>query len=274
MPNTFRVATFSVDATPPLNFPIHEGSAKRIVERQSARGIVLLGAGDPIVLATVDWVGISGDARDEWHAILADAADTTPDRISLHVVHQHEAPRASFAPASELLTRFGIRYSSTEDEKGQIEWFHSIMAESGKAVKEAIKHSVEITDIGTANVRVDRVASQRRILGSDGKVSLIRLSNPRQPTHTHARMQRQGALYGYRISPDYEEEARNQPEGLIDPNLKTLYFFGGQAVVAVLSFYATHPQFTTGTGMITSDFVGVVRRKREAETSVSPEGLL
>src|SRR6478736_3664488 len=76
------ISTFSVDATPPLGAPLEMGACKpalEIVDRLSARGIVLRNAGAPIVLVAVDWVGIANGGQQEWRAALAKAAGTTPD---------------------------------------------------------------------------------------------------------------------------------------------------------------------------------------------------
>ena len=61
-----RVATFEVDATPPLGTPLMNGGvdpAVEIVTPLSGRGLVLLGdelPGGPIVLCALDWTGSSG----------------------------------------------------------------------------------------------------------------------------------------------------------------------------------------------------------------------
>jgi hypothetical protein len=76
--------------------------------------------------------------------------------------------------------------------------------------------------VGTA--KVERVASNRRILGSDGKVQYVRYSSCRVP------------------------EAIAAPEGTIDPLVRVISFWNGEAPVAVLSYYATHPQSYYGQG--------------------------
>ena len=69
-----------------------------------AVGFVLLGAGKPIVLCAVDWIGIANAAYDAWRSALAEAAGTTPDRVSVHTLHQHDAPFVDFA-AEDILAR-------------------------------------------------------------------------------------------------------------------------------------------------------------------------
>jgi hypothetical protein len=87
-----RVATFQADVTPPLGAVLCHGSitpAKEIVSPLTARGVILLTGSKPIVLCSVDWVGIGNGAHDAWQAALARAARMSVDRVSLHVVHQH-----------------------------------------------------------------------------------------------------------------------------------------------------------------------------------------
>ena len=66
---SLAIATFRVDATPPLGSPLCDGGvapAKKIVDPLSARGIILLTDKSPIVLCAVDWVGIGNSGYDEW----------------------------------------------------------------------------------------------------------------------------------------------------------------------------------------------------------------
>ena len=76
-----------------------------------ALGVVLLGSGKPIVLCAVDWTGLRNEAFRIWRKALADAAHTTPEHVSLHCVHPHNAPFADveaqklIAAASAEVTR-------------------------------------------------------------------------------------------------------------------------------------------------------------------------
>src|SRR5687768_495098 len=75
-----RIATFQVDATPPLGSPLCFGLVKpamEIVTPLTARGVVLLGADQPIVLCAFDWVAIANESHDVFRQALADAAGTT-----------------------------------------------------------------------------------------------------------------------------------------------------------------------------------------------------
>ena len=56
--DALRVGVFRVDVSPPLGSPVAYAPARKIEDPLSARGIVLLGAGEPIVLCAVDSIGI------------------------------------------------------------------------------------------------------------------------------------------------------------------------------------------------------------------------
>ena len=56
-----------------------------------------------------------------------------------------------------------------------------------------------------------------------------------------------------------DAEAIAQPEGLIDPWLKTVSFWNDNRKLAGLHYYATHPMSYYGDGLVTSDFVGLAR---------------
>src|SRR5581483_43196 len=94
-----RIATFQVDVTPPLGAPLCDSlcpPASEIVDPLSARGIVMVGDKQPIVLCAVDWVGIGNGAYDAWRVAIAKAAETVPGRVSVHCLHQHDAPGCDF----------------------------------------------------------------------------------------------------------------------------------------------------------------------------------
>ncbi|MCE5311073.1 MAG: hypothetical protein LLG20_25830, partial [Acidobacteriales bacterium] len=99
-----QVATFSADVTPPLGCPLEMGviePAREIVAPLSARGIVIMGAGKPLVLAAVDWIGIANSGHEQWRKALAEAAHTTPDRVTVHTLHPHDTP--GYDPDAERL---------------------------------------------------------------------------------------------------------------------------------------------------------------------------
>ena len=94
---SLRVATFDVDATPPLGYMMAYDPVIRVdAMTLRCRGVVLLGQAKPIVLCAVDWLGIANEAHDVFREHLAKAAGTTPERVAVHTLHQHDAPVCDF----------------------------------------------------------------------------------------------------------------------------------------------------------------------------------
>jgi hypothetical protein len=230
------IATFNVDATPPLGSPLCDGlvvPAKEVVDPLSARGIVLLGSGAPIVLCAVDWVGIGNGGYDAWREALAKAVGTTPDRVAVHTLHQHDAPGCDFE-AEALLAAQGLSGSM----------FHVVFARQtiervAAAAKAAIQQAQPVTHVGVGQAKVERVASNRRVLGPNGKVKYVRYSATKIP------------------------EAIAAPEGTIDPQVRLLSFWDGDRPLASLTYYTTHPQSYYGQGGVSADFPGLARALRE-----------
>src|ERR1051326_8401562 len=60
-----RLATFDIDATPPIGSDMAYDPVTNTWDLTlRARGAVLLGAGNPIVLCAVDWIGIANEGHD------------------------------------------------------------------------------------------------------------------------------------------------------------------------------------------------------------------
>ena len=92
-----RIATFEVDVTPPLESPLCHGNVmpvKQIITPLLARGLVILGSGQPIVLCAMDWVALANASNVTIRETIAKAVVTTSDRVAVHTVHQHDAPAA------------------------------------------------------------------------------------------------------------------------------------------------------------------------------------
>jgi len=107
------------------------------------------------------------------------------------------------------------------------------------AVRASLPRAQPVTHIGLGEARVDKVASNRRILGADGKVRATRWTTTVDP------------------------KIRAEPEGTIDPAVSLVSFWNGDKPVAVLSYYATHPQSYYRTGIPNPDFPGVARFLRQ-----------
>jgi hypothetical protein len=232
---TLRVGFFQADATPPLGSPVAYAPARKIEDPLSARGIVLLGAGKPIVLCAVDWIGIGNGGHDVWRERLAQAAGTTPDRVSVHTLHQHDGARCDFT-AEELLAAHGLGGRRIDPL-----FARQTIDATAEAIRQAIAQACPVTHLGVGQAKVEKVASNRRILGTDGKVQISRMSASRNA------------------------EAIAAPEGVIDPQLKLPSFWNGEQPLGCLTYYATHPQSYYGKGDVTAEFVGLARAKRERD---------
>ncbi len=232
---SLRIAVFSSDVTPPVGSALCYGlvkPAKRVGDPLLARGIVLLpNRQPPIVLCALDWLGIGNGSQDLWKQALARAAGTVPDRVAVHTVHQHDAP-GDDATAQELLRARGL------DAVLQPADFCRLARRRVAAALRKAK-AVPVTHIATGSARVEGVASNRRILGADGKVAFVRYTACRNSPHC------------------------GDPEGVIDPLLRSVSFWNGEQRLAALHYYATHPMSHYGQGEISADFAGLARRRQE-----------
>ena len=231
---TMKIATFDVDATPPVGSSLtYDPMVNNWDLGLRAKGIVILGAGQPIVMCSVDWIGISNDSQDEFKRIMAEAAGTISSRVVVHAIHQHDAP-ASDLGAEKLLLNAGLNPIAFEGT-----YTRDLIKRLGSAISNAISLAVPFTHIGRGEATVYQVASNRRILGADGKVKATRTSATRDPA------------------------LRAEPEGLIDPMVSLVSFWNNNKPVAVLSYYASHPQSYYRTGIANPDFPGIARFMRQ-----------
>jgi hypothetical protein len=241
-PGELRLARFDIDATPPVGFMMAYDRVKRVEELSlRCRGIVLLGSGDPIVLCAVDWIGIGNEGHDVFRDRLAKAAGTNRSRVAVHTLHQHDAPRCDFS-AEQLLHQAGASDLGCHD--GSLA--RDVLDRLELAVRDALTTATPITHAGFASADVQQVASNRRILDDQGKVRATRYTACRDP------------------------ELRAEPEGVIDPQLSALSFWNHDVPVAVLSYYACHPQSYYRTGVPSPDFPGIARFMRGQDV---PEAL-
>lgn len=229
-----RLATFDVDATPPVGSMMAYDRVKRIEELGlRCRGVIILGAQQPIVLCAVDWIGIGNEGHDRFRQRLAKAAGTTPERVAVHTLHQHDAPRCDFS-AERLLHDVG----ATDLGPHEGSFARELLNRLDRAVPQALRTPTEVTHVGYGTAEVKEVASNRRILGDDGKVRATRYTTCRDP------------------------RLRAEPAGVIDPELSSLSFWNQDQPLAVLSYYACHPQSYYRTGVPSPDFPGIARFMR------------
>ena len=236
--NNLHLAPFRLDVTPPLGHSLCGGWIQPVVgvdDPLEAIGFVLLGVGEPIVICVVDWTGILNAAHIKWRQALAEAAGTTPDRVSLHSVHPHNAPFACL-DAQEIVAQYS-ELPPTLD----VTFFQDCVERSQEVVSQALTQPRQVTSVAHGQARVEKVASNRRILGDDGKVGTQRGSSSRNPEH-------------HRL-----------PEGVIDPWLKTVAFYDGDDKIAACHYYACHPMSYYGDGRVSADFCGLARQQRQAQ---------
>ena len=234
------IASFGFDVTPPIGHSCCGGwipDLTDIDDRLEAIGFVLLGAGEPIVVCAVDWCALANSAHLEWRRALAEAAGTSPERVAVHCVHQHNAPFACLDTEALVAAQGDLPHVI------DTAFFQRVLDAGRRAVRAAIPTARPCTHIATGQARVDRVASNRRVdRDSQGRVGRSRTS-----ACTSAAL-------------------RALPEGLIDPFLRTVAFYDHAEQVVACHYYATHPMSFYGDGRCTSDFVGLARKRRQAET--------
>jgi hypothetical protein len=125
-------------------------------------------------------------------------------------------------------------------------YFDDCVKRSANALRAALPNAQRFTHVGTGSAKVEQVASNRRIV-VDGKVKFTRTSATKA------------------------QEVRDQPEGLIDPFLRTLSFWNGDTPLAALHSYACHPMSNYGDGRVSADFCGLARQKRQDEHTSIPQ---
>ncbi len=229
-----QVGTFDVDATPPAGSLLMYDPMKATGELSlRCRGLVLTGAGEPIVLCAVDWIGIANEGHDAFRAVLAAAAGTSRSRVAVHSLHQHDAPICDFT-SERILRDRGLDPGAFNSA-----WTLPTLERASNAVRVAVTNTVPVTHIGWGQAEVHQVASNRRIPGPDGKIRAVRYTSCPDPA------------------------LRAEPEGVIDPRLALVTFWSGERPVTALTYYATHPQSYYRTGLANPDFPGIARFLRD-----------
>lgn len=234
-----KLATFDVDASPPVGTALAYDPSIGVQTPLSCRGVVLIGAGKPIVLCAVDWIGIGTGGQIVFKESLAQAASTTPRRVVIHALHQHDAPRCDFA-VDDLLKESGL-----ENVGFDTAFARDVVHRAAAAIRSSIQNAQPVSHLGLGTGTVKDVASNRRILGEDGKVKITRWTATRDP------------------------KVRALPVGTIDPQLKMVSFWNGDQALAALTYYACHPQSYYRTGMASPDFPGLARNSQQTATGVA-----
>ena len=237
--SSLKVGVFEINVTPPIGSPVAYADTRSIVDSLTAKGIVILSDEEPVVLCAVDWIGIGNEGQDAWRESLAIAAGTTTDRVSVHTVHQHDGVSCDFT-IEGILDEYGLG-----GWKSDTLFLRKTIRSVAIAVEQAKQNAQPVTHLGFGQAMVEKVASNRRIIGEDDTVKITRWSRTTDTAAIAA------------------------PEGLIDPWLKCVSFWNGEQAIAVLNYYATHPMSHYGKGDVSSDFVGIARDRRENQMGVT-----
>lgn len=233
----FALSLFQADVTPPLGSPLfNAATARSIADPLEAHGFVLFGAGQPIVLVSVDWCEIRNESYERWRSVLAQAAGTVKERVLVSCMHPHDAPY------SDVVAQRLLKENRVPEDLRDPELDERALERVAASLRESVRNPRPITHYGTGQGKVEKVASNRRYVTDDGKVSFERYSATRDPA------------------------LRDKPAGTIDPWLKTISFWDGERPLAAVSCYSTHPMSFYGRGDVSCDFPGIARRDRGKET--------
>ena len=232
-----RVAWFSCDITPPKGQPLFSGDPLEAVTTPLlAKGVLIESGGGRAVLCSLDWCIVANGTHESMRRRIATAVGTTPDRVAIQTVHQHNAPMADL-DAQRLLAQHG-------DATGHLtpEVVETVEARLVAAAQESVGRLRAFDRVGTGQGTVDRVASNRRVRDAQGRIA-GRTSLATEPL-------------------------RELPEGRIDPFVKTVTLAAGDRPLVRLHYYACHPQVKYGNGIATSDFVGMARERLQEQEGV------
>ena len=234
-----RVATFCADVTPPLGSPTYpSGKPLATVETPLlAKGIVLDDGQQRVVLCAIDWCGLSGPAHRLVCEKLAAGAETDLSLVTVHTVHQHTAP----------YVETGTMGQADESGDAAAEVAGSMVEQLAERLYTAAQKSLEelqpFNAVGIGQAEVERVASARRILTPEGTIR-TRWSSCKEP------------------------DLRAEPEGYIDPVLKTITLACDEKPLVRIHYYATHPQCFYGDARVCFDVPGFARERLEQKEQV------
>jgi len=236
-----RVATFSVDITPPLGQPVGQGFIPILETAEHpllARGIIFKDEGQSCVICTLDLMEVHNDSYDFLRQAIGEAAGVPQSHVALQALHQHTAPAIDTAAQ---------RFEFKEDNPRRIatsDYLFDVAKKLTAAIRDSHAHWQRVTHIGTGKAKVERVASNRRLQREDGSI--------------HARSSNTKSL----------PALRELPEGLIDPWVRTVSLHDGERSVAYMYYYASHPQSFYGDGRASYDVPGIICERLEKETGV------
>jgi len=111
------------------------------------------------------------------------------------------------------------------------------------AVRDAVTRLGTFTHVGAGRAKVEEFASNRRVPGKEGKIRV-------------------------RYSATKDASLRAEPEGLVDPWLRTITLLHGARPLLRMHYYASHPQSFYGDGRCHPDTPGWARARLEKEEGI------
>lgn len=238
-----QLGSFKIDITPAAGHPLCAGwygTAAGITDPLFGGGIVLQHGEDlPVVLCALDWAELSNRTHYAWRQTLAEAAGTTTSRVTVHCVHPHCTPWPD-EYAQQVMTSQPSAPLVMDPA-----WCAEVLQHMAAAVREAVATMQPVTHLEIGRAQVHEIASNRRVMGEDGKVKAVRWTRT------------------------YNSEVRAEPVGLIDPFLKSISFWNEAEKLAVCHYYAVHPT-SYEDAWVTPDFTGLARERRSAEDNGIP----
>jgi len=235
------VTTFRADVTPPLGSMVF-GSvrAERLRDPLSVRGVVLQSDTDRYALVAIDWCEVRNASFHLWRSAIAEAIGTSPSKILMSCVHQHDAPRSDRG-AQARLDEVGL-----EGALQDVAFEDRVIASTTAAIRAASPDQAPLTAVTVGRARVAGLVSNRRWRDATGRVRFDRNSTSRTPRE------------------------RREPVGVVDPTVTSVTLWSEDRRVAVLHHLATHPMSKYGRGDVSADFVGDARA---AVTESDPDAL-
>ena len=228
-----KLTKLKINCTPPVGTPVGFGVGEEtlgIRDPLYLRAIILDDGNHKCVIGSMDYCGLMNSAYEQLATVIADAVDTPVDNVIIHCVHQHDAPLINF----EIEEILDIKTFSRS-------WWNNLLLQIAVTARESLKKIQSVSAIGYAGTEIQGYASNRRIIGRNGKLEAMRFSKCG------------------------DVNLKNKPPGVIDSLLRTVAFKGdNEQILASWNFYATHPQVANGQRMFSADAPGEAVKLVEA----------
>ena len=238
-----EIMKLRMDVTPPIGAKMTYGSNQKIDTPIYIRAVVIDDQDSRAVILSCDYTLVWGDTWLDWREAVAKAANTSPERVFLHCVHQHD----SMFLATQLNEYLKEKDSEIISDKYCTKTINNLCFKISSLINEKSSWH-KVSKLLTAEKRVKGLAANRRMIDDQGK------------------------CFAMRWSYCGDETVRALPTGLIDPMLKTIAFAGDDGkIIAALHFYASHPMAAYKRDMVSQDVPGAAQEYLAANSA--PETL-